>query len=355
MNEKQILSIQALRGVAVLGVVAFHTLAIELKYSGGDRWLSDLLLFGETGVDLFFVISGFVMVLVTRGRFGKPREVMRFFWSRTTRIYPTYWFYFFLTLGIFLVMPAWVNASQGHQVNLWKSFFLFPDHTAPLVLVAWSLIHELWFYLVFGLLLLFREKIMLPALLVWGVLIIAVNSAVNVETLVPWQRIVLHAYTLQFIIGALVAYFVQQQVLRNLAPVYGWVLLVLGMAGLVLACLNQAQDKLGLGRALILGAVYGLILMASVLLERSRSLRPSRFLSFVGDISYTVYLSHVLVLSVIGRLWLAWGPLSGNLVDDVLIWLVMMAAVITYGWVAYRLLEEPTVKWAHQMRTRVLG
>jgi peptidoglycan/LPS O-acetylase OafA/YrhL len=93
-------SIQALRGIAVLGVVAYHALAVERKYSGGDRLLPDFLSFGQTGIDLLFVISGFVIVTVTQGRFGGIRELPRFLWSRITRIYPTYWFYFLITLRI---------------------------------------------------------------------------------------------------------------------------------------------------------------------------------------------------------------------------------------------------------------
>src|SRR5262245_65089484 len=89
---EKIEAIQALRGVAVLAVVAFHSLVFERKYSGGDLVLPGWFRFGESGVDLFFVISGFVMVTVTRGRFGKFNEVVRFLWSRATRIYPTFWF-----------------------------------------------------------------------------------------------------------------------------------------------------------------------------------------------------------------------------------------------------------------------
>jgi peptidoglycan/LPS O-acetylase OafA/YrhL len=99
-------SIQALRGVAVLSVVAFHALSIEQKYSGGDLLFPDFLRLGQSGVDLFFVISGFVMVTVTKGRFGPNGERMRFLWGRLTRIYPTYWFYFFLTAALEFIIGA---------------------------------------------------------------------------------------------------------------------------------------------------------------------------------------------------------------------------------------------------------
>ena len=139
---KKLQSIQALRGIALLGVIGFHFLFIEKKYSGGDFLLPDFLHLGQSGVDLFFVISGFIMVTVTKGRFTLNGEVIRFLWGRLTRIYPTYWFYFFLTLAIFLIKPAWVNASQEHQTQLISSFLLLPSDQLPLVMAAWSLSHE---------------------------------------------------------------------------------------------------------------------------------------------------------------------------------------------------------------------
>ena len=143
-------------------------MAIERKYSGGDILLPDLFRFGVSGVDLFFVISGFVMVTVTRGRFGRLTKAARFRWGRLTRIYPTYWFYFFLTLSVFLWKPSWVNTSLHEQADLLASFLLWPTASLPLVMVSWSLVNELWFYVVFTLLLLFPERVLLPSLYARG-------------------------------------------------------------------------------------------------------------------------------------------------------------------------------------------
>ena len=135
-QSKKIAAVQALRGVAALAVVAIHATAIERKYSGGDLLLPEWLRFGASGADLFFVISGFVMVTVTGGCFGRINEVLRFLWGRVTRIYPTYWFYFFITLAALLWQPSWVNNSLPQQVSLWASFLLLPTNTLPLMMVA---------------------------------------------------------------------------------------------------------------------------------------------------------------------------------------------------------------------------
>src|SRR5262245_59712149 len=209
---QKIEAIQALRGVAVLAVVAFHSLVFDRNYSGGASVLPGWFRFGQSGVDLFFVISGFVMVTVTRGRFGKLKEVVRFLWSRATRIYPTFWFYFFVTLSVLL----WRPTSLYQRADLLRSFLLLPSDGWQRVIVAWSLVHELWFYLVFALLLLFREKALLPFLCAWAAAILAVNLLADTSTFTPTARLVTHPYTCEFIIGSLAALLVRVEAIPKL-------------------------------------------------------------------------------------------------------------------------------------------
>ena len=190
---KKLQSIQALRGVAVLAVVLFHLLTVEEKYGGSKTILSSFFQFGMFGVDLFFVISGFVMITVTRGKFQYHKEALKFIYHRVVRIYPTYWVYSILVLGVFLIKPSWVNSSQGNQVDILASFLLLPSQTLPLVMVGWTLIHEMYFYLVFSLILmLVPEKKILPAILLWGVTIVCLNLFLTSNT--PVVKIILITY-----------------------------------------------------------------------------------------------------------------------------------------------------------------
>src|ERR1700712_10507 len=136
---ERIYSLQGLRGLAVLGVVLFHMSAVEHKYAGGDILLPPLVDFFQLGVDLFFIISGFVMVIVSRGRFQSCAESKRFVFNRVSRIYPTYWLYYLLTLSVVLVQPGMVNSSHGSS-NLLMFFFFLSHHLVVLVVVArWPL------------------------------------------------------------------------------------------------------------------------------------------------------------------------------------------------------------------------
>ncbi len=336
----------------MLGVLAFHLLAIERKYSGGDLLLPDVFRLGQSGVDLFFVISGFVMVMVTKGRFASGKEMKRFIWGRFTRIYPTYWFYFLLTLGVFLIRPGLVNASQGHQAPLLASFLLLPSEQLPLVMVAWSLIHELWFYLVFALFLRSDEKWLGSSLVFWGAAVLAVNAFTDVAGLSPAVRIACHPYTLEFIIGALVALAVSKRPpglsLQAALWLAGSALLVALPAAY---CFDILEEK-GVGRAIMFGGAYGVLLFSCVVLEKKCKPFVPHPLVFIGDISYTVYLSHILVLSALGRLWLMINPNPYALWDNMLAVLAMLAAVVGYGWFGYRVIELPLLDASHRLRER---
>lgn len=346
-------SIQALRGIAALGVVAFHSLTVEQKYSGGDHLLPSFMQLGQSGVDLFFVISGYVMVTVTKGRFARTGEMMRFLWGRLTRIYPTYWFYFFVTGAIFLVKPNWVNSSQAHQSNLISSFLLLPSDRLPLVMVAWSLIHELWFYCVFAVLLKFHERWLFPALLSWAGSILLLNLFISVADLSAGSRIALHPYSIEFIVGALVAIYISKENLpqlsrRNAALTIAFVLAI----GMPTVYMFEVLKDETLTRVAVVGALYGLLVLSVSRLETLNCLKVPKFLQSLGDMSYTVYLSHVLVLSAVGRLWLATSPMPNNLLDNWLASTIMLASVVGFGWVGFWMVEQPVLRASHRLRAR---
>jgi peptidoglycan/LPS O-acetylase OafA/YrhL len=349
---ERIYSLQGLRGVAVLGVVLFHMTAVEHKYSGGDTLLPPFLDFFQLGVDLFFIVSGFVMVIVSRGRFRNVAESKRFLFNRLSRIYPTYWLYYGLTLAVLLVQPSMVNSTHGSS-NLLMSFLLLPNDKVLLVMVAWSLLFELWFYLVFTGLMCFRER-WLPAFLVgWAAMLVIFNSLQDWQDYSPALQIMLHPYGLEFIAGvALALLFYSRHSARIPTFFVGAALVAALLPGIGLIGYYRLFDGVGMLRMLAVSAVFGTLIFGLALLERRRHVRMPAVLVAVGDMSYTVYLSHLLVLGVIGRLWQMLGAQPDSLLDNVAFSAVMMTAVLCYGWVGYRCFEKPVLDRSNDFSRR---
>lgn len=340
---ERIYSLQGLRGVAVLGVVLFHMTAVEHKYSGGDILLPPLLDFFQLGVDLFFLISGFVMVIVSRGRFQQTAEAKRFLFNRVSRIYPTYWLYYVLTLAVVLVQPGMVNSTHGSS-NLLMSFLLLPNDKVLLVMVAWSLLFELWFYLVFTGLMWFRER-WLPAFLTgWALILVVFNGLRDWQDYNSALKIMLHPYALEFIVGvALALLFYSRHSARIPTRLIAVALIVALLPGIGLIGYYRLFDEQGMVRMCSVAVVFGTLILGLALLERRRHIQIPAFLVAVGDMSYTVYLSHLLVLGVIGRVWQMLGARPDSLLDNVLFATLMMTAVLCYGWVGYRCFEKPVL------------
>lgn len=334
---QKILNIQALRGIAVLSVVAFHLVPIENKYGAGESVLPDFFKYGMFGVDLFFVISGFVMVSITRDQFQSVPRALTFLYHRASRIYPTYWFYSALVLAIFLIEPAWVNSAQGNQINIVSSFLLWPESTLPLINVGWTLIHELYFYIVFFVLLfLVPEKKLGLALALWALTVVVVN--LSVATTNPVYRLAVNPLTLEFIAGCFLAILFYKD--------HGWTNTCILAAGsiivvAVLTGLSHSETPAGWWRVGIYGAPAAAILYCLVVAEREQVVLH-KYLVKIGDSSYSIYLVHVLVLSAMGR---ALHALSANsILGNTVMMLILTLCVIASGLISYRIIERPLIK-----------
>lgn len=352
-RSRQLDSLQVARGYAALAVVAFHSLDIEARYFTGESLLPAFFDGGQAGVDLFFVISGFVMVLTTRGRHGSASSVGRFVWNRVFRIYPTYWAYFLLLLPIVFLFPTWINSSQGGQINLFTSFFLLPSTTLPVLLVAWTLTLELWFYVVFTVILFLPQRLLIPALAAWFAILVVVNWNGPI-TADPFVQVPANAMAIEFIFGAVTAL-----VFRKISRPVAGILAVVGLAVIILWGSTPPQSitaGAGLPRPLTMGIGFALLLAAFTAWENRGGIGALRRLGVLGDMSYSVYLGHVLVLSAMGRIWQSLaGPLAGNPVANLAWWILTLAAVLIFGYLSYRLVEKPVTGLSKRWQSRVFG
>ncbi len=133
-------NVQVLRALAANAVLLSHLFIVEQKYGHGFVALPAGVDLGRRGVDLFFVISGFIMAMIAQ----QSTQWHGFLLDRITRIVPPYWFYTTLVLIVALIAPGIVNSSYQHPPSAWLSYLLIPQDVPPLLAVGWTLIHEMY-------------------------------------------------------------------------------------------------------------------------------------------------------------------------------------------------------------------
>jgi peptidoglycan/LPS O-acetylase OafA/YrhL len=340
--NRKIVNIQALRGIAALIVLLPHLAQYDKRFGGALLPGRAYWEIGNAGVDLFFVISGFVMVATTMGRGGPAAGSGRFLLRRWARIFPLYWFFSLIVLVVYLRNPAMVNThGDGQKLTLWKSFLLYPQIPTPLVAQGWTLIHELYFYLVFALLLRIRQAWVAPALLIWAALVAALSFPLVLKS--PELNILVNPLTIEFIAGCFVAMAIQRGHVRGglLALLAGAALLVIG--GTRLTDLTSPWQRLG-----FYGIPSALIVYGAVAVERAGKAAPG-WLIATGDASYSLYLSQGLVLAALARwMWdkkhVATGPVLNLFVAG-----AIAAVAVAFSFACYRWVEAPmtalTRKW----------
>jgi len=327
-----------LRAVAALMVLLYH-LATTTPFAANreDRAFnlaaSACRAVGFAGVDLFFVISGVVMVVTCFDRFGRQGESRRFLLRRLVRIYPLYWAATAVVLAIAWSAPQITAREPFTPSQIAKSFLLWPQADFPVVAVGWTLTYEMFFYLIFAALLLVPRPAAPPLLVMWALVTVAMYPAVDPpdRALTARGYLALPVYAsplvLEFIAGCAIGWAARRRQMpaAALALLLGGVLLV---AGGYFASAYPATAQYGPLRAAIFGAAAVLLAYGAIGLELTGRLRVQRGIIFWGDASYATYLTHVYVILLVARLW----PRSAT--GESLGWLAAVTCLAACGAVA---------------------
>lgn len=338
MERDRYYSLQILRGLAAMAVVAFHLRGVEIKYLPGPALLDGIALYADAGVDLFFVLSGFVMTTITAGRRHGAAAAGAFLARRAWRVLPPYWIFTTVVVVMMLIAPSMVNSSYSGQ-SVVASYLLLPHAQLPVLTVGWTLVHEAYFYLVFALIIaLVPPRGVTAALLAWTAAITLVHIALPPAT-TPARMLVINPLTYEFIAGALLGIH-----WRAIPHALGLPLAALGV-GIAVASAwalpEQGPSVLPVWtRAGLFGsAAVALVAGAIVLESRCRSGRPG-MLTRLGDCSYALYLSHIFVISAAGRMWAAMWP-SGTWWNHAAFILVSGVMCCVVAGLVHRLIEQP--------------
>jgi peptidoglycan/LPS O-acetylase OafA/YrhL len=349
--QDKLVSIQALRGIAALLVLCAHLGLNEANFLN-QPVMPPWALTGVYGVDLFFVISGFVMVYVTRHTaHGLTGEPVRFLYARITRIYPPYWV---ATLGV-LVGYGLFSASLSRDsadLNLVTSFLLWPDHDLPVLLVGWTLIHEMYFYFAFALFLLAPRRLLPMALIVWMAGVAAADLA-GLGQAAPIWAVVFHPLTAEFVAGGFIGLLVTSGRTRAGAATLGagvlwWIIAVVMVGSASLEDLPQ-----GWSRVLHFGAPSALIIYGAAALEARGQWPNLRPAAILGDWSYALYLLHLPIVALLARVFARIFPDAGWIASILFLLAAGSVSILAAGLMC-RLFERPVLGLTRRLGDTIL-
>ncbi|MCI5042829.1 MAG: acyltransferase [Donghicola eburneus] len=325
-------SIQYLRALAALAVVGLH--ASKRVEDQLPEAAIPLFQLGHAGVDLFFVISGFIIWFIGR---GSQQDPATFLMRRVLRIAPMYWGATLLWLLMVQATGAgWISITPEHVIQ--SLTFIphfnatFPERIWPVLIPGWTLNYEMFFYLVFASMLILPERQRLLAI------VFAMLGLVSFGMVTLPSSALAQAYTspmlLEFAAGCLVAelwFRAQGGPLRNV--------LMIGLGVSLFAIYGPGvAESDHWSRALFFGIPAALVLSGVVGLGAAIPAMPR--LEQLGDASYAIYLFHVILLVPAERIWSMLPALHGSQSGFVFIAVYLAMTCVIGVWIFDRV-ETP--------------
>ena len=318
-RPRQIVSIQYLRALAALVVVAFHAFESE----------QHRFPVGAAGVDVFFVISGFIMWTLTESAERRPGA---FIWRRLVRVAPPYWVATLLAVLVAVVRPhfLWEPPFSGLDVVRSLAFMPYVDGWGlryPVLTQGWTLNYEMFFYAVFAAALLLPRRRQILALTAGFAVLMAAGLLLRPRD--PIAATYTSLNLAEFLGGVwLGRAWLAGRLAGRLA---GWSLVA---AGLVVFAIEQAMGvREGPFRAVYWGLPAFALVCGALMLEGAGAVRCWRLPKALGDGSYSIYLFHLFVVALIARL-------AGGAPTAVRVTVCLVASAGA-GWLLFLFLERP--------------
>jgi len=352
LPPRKIQSVQALRALAVILVVYTHTLS-ALDNSAQSKF-HHLRFWGGIGVDLFFIISGFIMATILPNYIGETDSAKDFIVKRAIRILPLYWF-----LSSMLVFLSRHNPNVLTRDILLKTYLLFPifdkgSFIFGFIPQSWTLAYELYFYFIIFLALVFIKRQANSAL------IFALASFVVLGLLFHGGYLVSFLTSpllIEFIFGIMIGSIYHSTVKNGDTPDKNQILKNLSIpfviAGGALMCVtifigtrpfyiaeNVAADNvLAIQRSLYWGIPCALLVCGYLFAEYFYRLRAWKLFVAIGDASFSCYLVHLTFLRKLEAIFQ--GSTKANADLYVLIYLVL---ILGLSFVVYKFIERPLTR-----------
>ncbi len=340
MKNNKLLGLQILRGIAAW-IVVFHHMDQSLYEHQGKTAIWDFFRhYGAFGVDIFFVLSGYIMFFSVK---KKGKDGFSFFVDRVFRIVPVYW-----AMTIMLILSAQIFSFGAYKTfytaeTLVKSFLLIPSENpngygyVPFLYVGWTLIYEMFFYIVLSVALIIRQK---NALIISVVFLGALPLALGEFELLGRSNFLLY----EFVAGVAIAYILglaskSKHARFLVSPWYIFPLILINVAAIII--LNWGPPTRFITASFI---VIAFLLIEPIVKKAGSKIN---FFVYLGDISYSTYLVHPIV---IGWFKLTYLTVESQLLRN-LISLVYLVLVYFLSRFSFQYIENNN--YLHKLKERI--
>ncbi|CAB4052764.1 acyltransferase family protein [Paraburkholderia phenoliruptrix] len=332
------LPIQYLRAFAALLVVAFHAPATIAAFGNS----LPLLRAGAYGVDIFFVISGFIMG-ATGASGGSSRA--DFILKRLVRIVPLYWITTLCTVALAVLAPGLMRSTVIDISSVGKSLFFIPHFSHahpgnvwPIVVPGWTLNFEMFFYALVAVVIPFATRARAVAISVIFLMFIAAGFAFHSTNAI----FLTYTNTLlfEFILGMWIAIFHHRGRLPN-----RWLALPIFLFGCVLLFAADATS-----RGFTKGIPAAMIVLGALVILRDFK---SQILEYIGDASYAIYLVQFFSFGIVRALWTLAGVRGTTPVHAMLYVALSVIGCVISGLAVYALVERPMTRYLKQLIQRL--
>lgn len=335
--KKQFNLLQVYRGFAALLVVLSHGENIINRELHQDSLLN-MFTFGWVGVDFFFVLSGFIIFYVHQSDIGQVKKFKPFIIKRFLRIYLIYW--------IVLLVKIFATYSNQYKLSeIFKAILLIPMLESDFIGVSWTLSYEILFYLVFSALIL-KPKLSIPIIIAW-IIGISLNFTNIIQ--LPQENFLLQFFfsnhNLEFVFGCLAAYLISKYNIYQ-----GMLIMCISLFLLTVSVINTthlAGSTYDISRIIAYGIPFTMLIIASVSIEQSKSINIPYILIYLGDASYSIYLTHGFFMSNVSKIIQKYIEkfnfisLGSSIFIDYIIVLIILGVTIGCGCIIHSYVEKP--------------
>jgi len=348
MSAQKINSIQALRAFAVVSVVFVHSFS---SHTGILSTFYQLSHWGAIGVDLFFVISGFIMTMILPA-YTRNNNSKTFILKRLIRVLPMYWLVSFF-IGL-------VNFKNGTLTfpTFFKSVLLFPVFDKKEIIFAvipqgWTLSYELYFYLVIYLILLSTVGQKLKVIFITLLISASVGyfNHADLSILRFFTSPLLYEFALGITVG--IIYFYVRDFPHNIASLkkYSVALVIIGtccmlativtgFGNIYLAEYVTSENATALQRIVLWGIPSAIFVLGIVLSELAYQYNIPKIFIKIGDASYSCYLIHFFIAQKINAHFNA--TIAKH--PDMSVFAIVLI-IVALSLLVYKYIEKPLIKW----------